>query len=117
MNIRPENILIKYSNPEKTNFDSFLWSLCVSTEPKEYFLMNGTYATYEGIGIYIDPLLLYKYRNICDIYSIGLTMYFSPMLLPYLCLNAINEEIEETRFDLISSGVVLPLIGTRKSIS
>ena len=81
--IKPNNILIKYSNEEKTNFDCVLTDYGVSRQYKEekekkeqekeedYFM-----ETICGTGGFMAPeMKKYKYKNNCDLFSIGITIY------------------------------------------
>jgi len=72
-NIKPENILIKYSNEGKTNFDSILSDYGMSFEYGKIFCMS----TIVGRKDIMAPEILYgKYYNNCDLYSIGVLIYF-----------------------------------------
>ena len=70
--IKPHNILIKYVNEYKTNFDSVLADFGVS---KKY---NEEYGKQKFIGTpwYMAPEILKEeiYYNNCDLYSIGVTL-------------------------------------------
>ena len=73
--INPSNILIKYTNEEKTNFNSILSDYTYSKELDNSFdLMN----SFSGTVIFMAPEILdgKKYRNGCDLYSIGATIYY-----------------------------------------
>ena len=66
--VRPSNILIKYCNKEKTNFDSFLSNYLIYKEKNQN---NKNYLCCNMIG----PNMFYEnYTNY--LYSIGLTLYF-----------------------------------------
>ena len=74
-NIMPSNILIKYSNEKKTNFDSVLtdYGIC-----KEYGEDNLLYGSIYGNLDYAAPEILNgnEYKNNCDLFSIGVTIYY-----------------------------------------
>ena len=74
-NIKPDNILIKYLDEDKINFDIFLGGFAKSLkyndkEDIENKILFGTPA-------YIAPeiLLNKKYHNNCDLFSIGMTLF------------------------------------------
>ena len=76
-NIMPSNILIKYSNEEKTNFDSILTDYGISKE----YCKDGKISGCIGNFNYMAPEVLNSknnklYKNNCDLFSIGVTMYF-----------------------------------------
>jgi len=73
-NIMPGNILIKYSNEEKTNFDSILNDYGISKEYGKNKLLKGSIGDYN----YMAPEVIVKneYQNNCDLFSIGLTIYY-----------------------------------------
>ena len=74
-NIMPSNILIKYSNEKRTSFDSVLtdYGIC-----KEYGENNLLYGSIYGNINYAAPEILNgnEYKNNCDLFSIGVTIYY-----------------------------------------
>jgi len=72
--INPSNILIKYSNEEKTNFNSILSDYTYSKELDNSFDLMLSFA---GTVVCMAPEILYgnKYSNGCDLYCIGATIY------------------------------------------
>ena len=72
-NIKPDNILIKYVNEYKINFDSVL----VDYELSEQYNEDSKIESIAGTPIYMAPELLKfeRYHNNCDLYSIGVTLY------------------------------------------
>ena len=72
--LNPENILIKYNNEDKTNFDSFLTDYGVSEENDKEFSLK----THFGTLNFMAPEIINgdKYKNNCDLYSIGIIIYF-----------------------------------------
>ena len=72
--IKPSNILIKYTNDEKTNFDSILTGYAYSREYYEGFSMNSKI----GTNAFMAPEILKgdDYSNSCDLFSIGVIMYY-----------------------------------------
>jgi len=73
-NINPSSILIKYNNTEKTNFDSVLSGYGNKQYGKTY-LCN---ITFNETEYFMAPEIAMKkpYNNKCDLYSIGLTIFF-----------------------------------------
>ena len=76
--VRPSNILIKFSNPEKTNFDSFL---------SDYWINSQVYQDYQKIQNnqlkelereFCNMMIFEKFYSNQDLYlySIGLTMFY-----------------------------------------
>ena len=74
-NINPTTILIKYNNKEKTNFDSILTDYRYSQEYKENALLLKKEI---GALLFVAPEILkgIGYKNNCDLYSIGVTIYY-----------------------------------------
>ena len=70
--IFPNNILIKYSNEEKTNFDSCLTDYGLKRNDEECDLDKTTYGTN---NFWIDGLE-YKYKKKSSLLSIGITIYY-----------------------------------------
>ena len=72
--IKPENILIKFNNEDETNFDSALSDYGVSEEYDDENQME----TMVGSIYYMAPEIMKgeKYNNKCDLYSIGITIYY-----------------------------------------
>ena len=74
-NIMPSNILIKYSNEKRTSFDSVLtdYGIC-----KEYGEDNLLYGSIFGNLNYAAPEIFTgkEYKNNCDLFSIGVTIYY-----------------------------------------
>ena len=69
--IKPDNILIRYSNEEKTNFDSFLTDYGFSASFNETFR-----STICGSPFFIAPEMFnHKYKINCNLFSIGITIY------------------------------------------
>ena len=74
-NIKPDNILIKYLDEEKINFDIFLGGYAKS------FKYNGSNDIFNktllGTPAFIAPEILEKaeYQYNCDLFSIGITLY------------------------------------------
>ena len=73
-NIMPGNILIKYTNKEKTNFDSVLNDYGISKEYGDNNLLSGCIGNFS----YMAPEVIEKkeYKNNCDLFSIGVTIYY-----------------------------------------
>ena len=75
-NIMPSNILIKYSNEEKTNFDSILTDYGIAKEYDKDGKISGCLGNFN----YMAPEIIYEknkfYKNNCDLFSIGVTMYY-----------------------------------------
>ena len=100
-NIMPSNILIKYSNQEKTTFDSILSDYGISKEYSEDNLLYG----WIGDVNYMAPEIFKEkaYKNNCDLFSIGVTIYYLHFgKLPFVRIYANNEinmniKIEEDR--------------------
>ena len=108
-NINPQTILIKYNNEEETNFDSILTDDRYSQEYEEVdeFLFKKEI----GALCYTAPEILKgnKYKNNCDLYSIGVTIYYlyfgkypffaeSPIdLLNIITKGNLNLKIEEDK--------------------
>ena len=70
--VRPSNILIKYCNQEKTNFDSFLSDYSVSAQIFEKNKNN--YCNLMACNMMIPGNFEIQYPNY--LYSIGLTIYY-----------------------------------------
>ena len=74
-NIKPDNILIKYLDEDKINFDIFLggFSTGLKYNKKEDVIKVALI----GTPGFIAPEILENeiYRNNCDLYSIGMTLY------------------------------------------
>ena len=70
----PSNILIKYSNEEKTSFDSVLTDYGISKEYGEDNLLNGCIGNLN----YMAPEVFSgkEYKNNCDLFNIGVTIYY-----------------------------------------
>ena len=70
----PGNILIKYTNEEKTNFDSVLNDYGISKEYGGNNLLSGCIGNFS----YMAPEVIEKkeYKNNCDLFSIGVTIYY-----------------------------------------
>ena len=72
--IKPDNIIIKYLNEEKTNFDCFLTGFDISDE------FNEDNIHYEMIGtpLFMAPEICKGngYRSNCDLFSIGVLIYY-----------------------------------------
>jgi serine/threonine protein kinase len=71
-NLKPENILIKYTDNNRTNFDiklsSFKFSEFITEEIKEY--------DYVGTENYMAPEVENRYyNNKCDLWSLGVILY------------------------------------------
>ena len=92
--IKPDNILIKYDdnydNDEKINFDSILSDY---GESKILNNKNDLIKTYLGTPEFMAPEIfdLNGYKNTCDLYSIGVTIY-----LLYFGINSFeNQNFDE----------------------
>ena len=72
--IEPNNILIKYLNEEKTNFNSFLSGYDLSENLNEDGLSNKLCGQIQFAAPEIAQGKYYS--NKCDLYSIGVTIYF-----------------------------------------
>ena len=74
-NILPSNILIKYSNEKRTNFDSVLTDYGICKEYGEDNLLHGS--IYGNLN-YTAPEVFNKneYKNNCDLFSIGVAIYY-----------------------------------------
>jgi len=72
-NIKPDNILIKYTDDNKINFDIFLGGYAKSIK----YLIDNFIKTLIGTPSFIAPEILNKieYHNNCDLFSIGMTLY------------------------------------------
>ncbi len=70
--LKPENILFSYTNDEKTDFIIKISDFGLSTD------LNSTrFATNAGTELYKAPEIdNEKYSNKCDLYSIGIILYF-----------------------------------------
>ena len=108
-NINPKNILIKYSNEEKTKFDTFLTDYEFSREYEEKEFLTTFCGTQ---GFFAPEMLSWKgYKNNCDLFSIGITMYYlyfgnKPVYEDIINSN-LNFEIEE---DKILEGLIKKLL-------
>ena len=71
--IKPHNILIKYVNEYKTNFDSVLADYGISEKENEDSGLREQYGTFG----YMAPEIIKGevYHNNCDLYSIGVILY------------------------------------------
>ena len=70
--IQPENLLLKYTNQKKTNFDSILADYGLSTELAEDEMSEDEC----GTPAFMAPeVKKNKYNNKCDLFSIGVTIY------------------------------------------
>ena len=74
-NIMPSNILIKYSNEKRTSFDSVLTDYGICKEYGENNLLHG--CIYGNLN-YAAPEIFNRneYKNNCDLFSIGVTIYY-----------------------------------------
>ena len=102
--IKPENILIKYSNKEKTNFDSVLSGFSFG----EKYNDEDSIKTVAGTPLFMAPEILkgfkknivhksIKYKNNCDLFSIGETiylLYFGNDLFNANCFEELVDEVE-----------------------
>ena len=72
-NIKPDNILIKYANEDKVNFDSILGGYALSKKYNEDECMREIL----GTASFMAPEILKGegYHKNCDLYSIGITLY------------------------------------------
>ena len=75
-NIMPSNILIKYSNEEKTNFDSVLTDYGISKEYGEDGIITGCVGNFNFMAPEVIKEKNSKYKNNCDLFSIGVTIYY-----------------------------------------
>ena len=71
--IKPENIYINYINEEKTNFDIQLGGYCFSKQNKSSSRCSSVVGTQNFIAPEIDQG---KYSNKCDLWSIGIMIYY-----------------------------------------
>ena len=99
IDIKLDNILIKYNDPEKTNFDSFLLGYGICENDDENLLIQNCI----GSPANIDPLILKelnfqkKYKNTCNLLRIGVTIYLLYFgNFPFL-FSEINLKIEEDK--------------------
>ena len=102
--IKPNNILIKYSNKEKTNFDSILSGFFLSKKYND----EDSIKTAAGTPLFMAPEILKgfkknivhksnKYKNNCDLFSIGETiylLYFGNCLFKANCFEELVDEVE-----------------------
>ena len=74
-NIKPDNILIKYLDEEKINFDIFLGGYTKSFKYNDF--EDDLKKTLLGTPAFIAPEILQnaQYHNNCDLFSIGMTLY------------------------------------------
>ena len=72
--IKLNNILIKYLNPQKTEFKVLLSDYGVSNQLSS---MTGRYSTHAGTQIIMAPEILNgeEYNNKCDLWSLGVNIY------------------------------------------
>ena len=75
-NIMPSNILIKYSNEEKTNFVSVLTDYGISKEYGEDGIITGCIGNFNFMAPEVIKEKNSKYKNNCDLFSIGVTIYY-----------------------------------------
>ena len=99
IDIKLENILIKYTDAEKTNFDSFLLGYGICENDDDNILIQDCI----GSPSIMDPFMLLnlnfrkKYKNICNLLSIGVTIYLLYFgEYPFL-FSDINLKIEKDR--------------------
>ena len=96
--IKPDNIIIKYLNEEKTNFDCFLTGFDISDE------FNEDNIHYEMIGtpLFMAPEICKGngYRSNCDLFSIGVLIYYLYFnSYPFYNKSAINLKVN-TNFQI-----------------
>ena len=74
-NIMPNNILIKYSNEKKTSFDSVLTDYGICEEYGEDNVLHGS--IFGNINYTASEIFKRnEYKNNCDLFSIGITIYY-----------------------------------------
>ena len=79
--IKLHNILVKYLNKEKNKFKVLLSDYGVSNQLNS---MTQKYKTHAGTQIIMAPEILsgYKYNNKCDLWSLGVNIYYLYMKKP-----------------------------------
>jgi len=101
--IKINNILVKYLNKEKTKFKVLLSDYGVSNQLSS---MSQNYTTHAGTAIIMAPEILEgeDYNDKCDIWSLGITIYFLHTKdLPYKgkCESKILKEIKKLGLSIL----------------